>query len=93
MKNVGSSTEKSRGPIFCSHDERWKEELERRLIREEKVTLLAIGEVKEELLKYLNKRNDIEIIKLEPRYMKTREKGLGLKVTVRKLPHGKSESI
>jgi hypothetical protein len=93
MKNVGSSTEKPRGPIFCSHDERWKEELERRFIREEKVTLLAIGEVKEELLRYLNKRKDLQIIKLETRYMKRREKGLGLKITVKKLSSGEEKRI
>jgi hypothetical protein len=93
MKNVGSSTEKPRGAIFCSHDERWKEELERRFIREEKVTLLAIGEVKEELLRYLNKRKDLQIIKLETRYMKRREKGLGLKITVKKLSSGEEKRI
>jgi hypothetical protein len=49
------------------------------------VTLLAIGEVKEELLRYLNRNKNIQIIKLETRYMKRKEKGLGLKVTVKKL--------
>jgi len=48
----------------------------------EHVTLLAIGEVKTEVLQYLNKRNDLHIIKLETRYMKQRTKGLGLKVQV-----------
>jgi len=33
---------------------------------------------------------DIEIIKLETRYMKKREKGTGLKVTVRKRQQPKS---
>jgi hypothetical protein len=48
----------------------------------EHVTLLAIGEVKTDVLQYLNKRNDLHIIKLETRYMKQRRKGLGLKVQV-----------
>lgn len=38
------------------------------------MTLLAIGEVKEELLRYLNRNKDIQIIKLETRYMKKRKK-------------------
>jgi len=39
--------------------------------------------VKYQLLSYLHKRKDIEIVKLEPRHMKKREKGTGLKITVR----------
>ena len=46
--------------------------------------LLALSEVKYEVLSYLNKRKDIEIVKLETRFMKKREKGTGLKVTVRR---------
>jgi len=46
--------------------------------------LLALGEVKYEVLAYLNKRKDIEIVKLETRFMKKREKGTGVKVTVRR---------
>jgi len=37
------------------------------------------------LLAYLRKRKDIEIAKVETRYMKNRDKGIGIKVTVRKL--------
>ena len=62
-------------------------------MREEKVTMLAIGEVKEELLRYLNRNKDIQIIKLETRYMKKKEKGLGLKVTVKKLLPGEDKKI
>lgn len=40
--------------------------------------------MKYEVLSYLNKRKDIEIVKLETRYVKKREKGMGLKVTVRR---------
>jgi hypothetical protein len=39
--------------------------------------------VKYEVLAYLNKRKDIEILKLETRHMKKRDKGTGLKATVR----------
>jgi len=45
--------------------------------------LLALGDVKYEVLAYLNKRKDIEILKLETRQMKKREKGTGLKATLR----------
>jgi hypothetical protein len=73
------------GPIFCGKDEKWKDELEKRLQADDQVVLLALENVKYQLLSYLNKRKDIEIVKLETRYMKSREKGLGLKVTVQKL--------
>jgi len=46
---------------------------------------LAIGRVRYDLLEYLQKREDIEIVKVETRYIKNRDKGIGLKVTVRKL--------
>ena len=46
--------------------------------------LLALSEVKYEVLAYLNKRKDMEILKLETRQMKKRDKGTGLKVTVRR---------
>jgi hypothetical protein len=45
--------------------------------------LLALGDVKYEVLSYLNKRKDIEI-KLETRHMKKRDKGTGLKATARR---------
>jgi hypothetical protein len=72
------------GPIFCGKDERWKDELEKRLPADDQVVLLALENVKYQLLSYLNKRKDIEIMKLETRYMKKLEKGTGLKVTVRR---------
>jgi len=70
--------------ILCRKDGLWKRKLEEFLEKnpKEHVTLLAIGEVKTEVLQYLNKRNDLHIIKLETRYMKQRRKGLGLKVQV-----------
>jgi hypothetical protein len=72
------------GPIFCGKDEKWKDELEKRLPADDQVVLLALENVKYEVLSYLNKRRDIEIVKLETRYMKKREKGTGVKVTVRR---------
>ena len=70
--------------ILCRKDGAWKNKLEEYLEKNPNghVTLLAIGEVKTEVLKYLNTRNDVNIIKLETRYMKQRRKGLGLKVQV-----------
>jgi hypothetical protein len=71
-------------PVFCGKDGKWKDELEKRLPTDDEIVVLALGDVKYDVLKYLNKRKDIEIMKLETRYMKKREKGTGLKVTVRR---------
>jgi hypothetical protein len=49
----------------------------------ERATLTAIGNVKFDVLRHIHARKDIEIVKLETRYMKKREKGTGVKVTVR----------
>ena len=78
-------SEKRKGVIFCRYKGKWKEELDKRLQTDERVTLLAIGRNRYELLGYLEKREDIEIIKQQTRYMKNRDKGIGLKVTVRKI--------
>jgi hypothetical protein len=43
---------------------------------DDRIVLLALGNVKYEVLAYLNKRKDIEIVKLETRCMKKREKGI-----------------
>jgi len=80
------------GVIFCSYTGKWKEELEKRLQTDERVTLLAIGRVRYKLLGYVRKREDMEIVKVETRYMKNRDKGIGLKVTVRKLDRHKPTS-
>jgi len=75
---------KSKGkPIFCGSDGEWKVELEKRIQKDAEIVLLALGDVKYEVLAYLNKRKDMEILKLETRYMKKREKGTGLKAIVR----------
>jgi len=78
-------SEKRKGAIFCSHTGKWKDELEEHLQTDKRVTLTAIGRNRYELLAYLQKQKDIEIVKLETKYMKNRDKGIGLKVAVRKL--------
>ena len=75
----------SRGkPIFCDKNGNWKMELEERLPKGEEIIMLALGKVKYDVLAYLTKRRDIEIIKLETKCMKKRQKGMGLKIIVRK---------
>ena len=71
-------------PILCGKDGKWKDKLEKCLQTDDRIVLLALGNVKYEVLAYLNRRKDIEIMKLETRYMKKLEKGTGLKVTVRR---------
>ena len=78
-------SKKRKGVIFCSYKGKWKDELEKRLQRDPTVTLAAIGRIRYKLLAYLRKRKDVEIVKLETRYMKNRDKGIGIKVTVRRL--------
>jgi hypothetical protein len=71
-------------PILCGKDGKWKDKLEKCLQTDDRIVLLALGDVKYEVLAYLNRRKHIEIMKLETRYMKKLEKGTGLKVTVRR---------
>jgi len=71
-------------PIFCGQDGKWKDELEKRLPTDDEIVVLALGDVKYEVLSYLNRRKDMEILRLETRYMKKREKGTGLKAIVRR---------
>lgn len=75
----------SKVPIFCSRGEKWKEELYKRLQTEGVVTLTALGRVRYAVLKHLNGRKDIKIVRIETKRMKNREKGLGLKIQVRKI--------
>ena len=77
-------SEKRKGVIFCNYEGKWKDELENRLQRDAAVTLTAIGRIRYQLLEYLQKREDIEMIKLETKYMKNRDKGIGIKISVRK---------
>lgn len=78
-------SEERKGVIFCSHRGNWKGELEKRLQTSLIVTLTAIGRVRYKLLAYLRKRKDIEIGKVETRYMKNKDKGIGLKIAARKI--------
>ena len=71
-------------PMLCDKYSKWKDKLEKYLQTNEKITLLALGNVKFDVLRHAHGRKDIEIVKLETRYMKKREKGTGLKVTVRR---------
>jgi len=70
--------------VLCDKYGEWKGKLEKCLQTDDRIVLLALGDVKYEVLAYLNKRKDIEILKLETRHMKKREKGTGLKATVRR---------
>jgi len=70
--------------IFCDKHGEWKGKLEKLLQTDEKITLLALGDVKFDVLRLIHRRRDIEILKLETRFMKKREKGTGVKVTVRR---------
>lgn len=78
-------SEKRKGVILCSYTGKWKDELEKRLQTDPTVTLAAIGRIRYKLLAYLQRRKDVEIVKVETKYMKNRDKGIGLKVAVRKL--------
>ncbi len=55
----------------------WKSELDKRLKTDNDITLMALGDVKNELLRHLNSRKDIEIVKMETRYMKNEKKEWG----------------
>ncbi|MDI6847875.1 MAG: hypothetical protein QMD23_07115 [Candidatus Bathyarchaeia archaeon] len=79
-------------PIFCGSEGEWKVELEQRLQKDAEIVLLALGDVKYEVLAYLNRRKDIEIMKLETRQMKKRDKGTGLKAIIRSRRHPKPPS-
>jgi len=80
-----SDDERSKGVIFCGRDGKWKEQLEKRLQTDERVTLTALGDVRYDVMRPVEGRKDVKVVKLETRYMESREKGLGLKVTVQKL--------
>jgi hypothetical protein len=76
---------KDRGkPVFCGGNGRWKREVEKRFEKQDELVLFSSGKVKYDVLDYIHKNTDIEIIKLETRYMKRQEKGIGLKAIVRR---------
>jgi hypothetical protein len=69
-----SDNERPKGMIFCGRDGKWKEQLEKRLQTDERVTLTALGDVRYDVMRYVEGRKDVKIVKLETRYMKSREK-------------------
>jgi len=56
--------------IFCDKHGEWKGKLEKLLQTDEKITLLALGNVKFDVLRLIHRRRDIEILKLEARQVK-----------------------
>ena len=43
-------------PVFCGEDGKWKDELEKRLPTDDEIVALALGDVKYDVLRYLNNR-------------------------------------
>jgi hypothetical protein len=70
-------------PIFCGRDGKWKDELEKWPPTDDEIVAFALGDVKYDVPRYLNSRKGNEILKLETRYKKKRDKGTGLKAIVR----------
>ena len=56
-----------KGPIMCRRGGLWKSELDKRLKTDNDITLTTLGDVKNELLRHLNSRKDIEIVKTRKR--------------------------
>ena len=71
-------------PVLCGKNGKWRTRLEE-LLRtpDQVVVLLSLGDVKHDTLSYLNAHPNIQIIEMSTRYIKKREKGLGLKVKVK----------
>jgi hypothetical protein len=59
---------------MCGKDDLWKLELNKRIKTGENVTLMALGDVKSELLPHLNRRKDIEIVRIETKVYEKRKK-------------------
>jgi len=66
--------------VLCGKDGKWKTRLEELLQPNQVVVLLSLGDVKYDVLSYLKAHPNIEIIEMSTRYLKKREKGLGLKI-------------
>jgi len=49
----------------------------------DEIVLLALGDLKYDVLRCLDNRKGIEVLKLETRYMKKRDEGTGLQAMVR----------
>jgi hypothetical protein len=59
---------------MCGKDDLWKLELNKRIKTGENVTLMALGDVKSELLLHLNRRKDIEIVRIETKVYEKRKR-------------------
>jgi hypothetical protein len=53
-----SDNERPKGIIFCGRDGKWREQLERRLRTDERVTLTALGDVRYDVMRYVERRRD-----------------------------------
>jgi hypothetical protein len=69
---LGEESKPTGVPIFCGKDGKWKDKLEKCLQTNDRIVLLALDDMKYDVLSYLNQRKDIEILKLETRQMKKR---------------------
>jgi hypothetical protein len=69
--------------VLCGKDGKWKTKLEELLQPNQVVVLLALGDVKYDVLSYLNAHPNIQILEMSTEYLKKRERGLGLKVKVK----------
>ena len=43
-------------PVFCGKDGKWKDELEKRVPTDDEIVVLALGDVKYGVLRYLDNR-------------------------------------
>jgi len=59
---------------MCGKDDLWKLELNKRIKTGENVTLMALGDVKSELLLHLNRRKDVEIVRIETKVYEKRKR-------------------
>jgi hypothetical protein len=63
-------------PVLCGKDDKWKTGLEELLRPNQVVVLLSIGDVKYDVLSYLNAHPNIQIIEMSTRYIKRGDKVL-----------------
>ena len=70
-------------PVLCGKDGKWKTKLEELLQPNQVVVLLALGDIKYDVLSYLNAHPNIQIPEMSTKYLNKREKGLGLKIKVK----------
>jgi len=69
--------------LLCGKDGRWKTRLEELVRPNQVVMLLSLGDVKYNVLSYLNAHPNIQILEMSTKCLKKRDKGLGLKIKVK----------